>query len=243
MATACAYCKLERELTREHIWPKNILEKTNYGIRFSERAGKVFSGDMVIKDVCAACNNGPLSVLDTYGGYLYDSYFGKFERARESIDFIYDFGKLVRWLLKISFNASRGTGIDSGLLAQYAPIIVSGYECSPIHVGIFIGRIRPTRKNNGQLIKPEGARCGRTQIDGGIYDRWCTTRMLTINTYMFNIVVVRDTSFDAGHIKPLFHRLYGVPLHPRGRVMIPAPTIDTIQAMSGVEKWPRSKTV
>ncbi len=238
MAKPCAFCKIERIATREHIWPKNILEKTNYEIRYSERAQKIFSGDMIIRDVCAICNNGPLSILDAYAGQLYDSHFGKFERATEKIEFSYDYGKFVRWLLKISYNASRGTRVDSELLAQYAPIIISEHECSPAHVAIFIGRIRPSRKNNGQLMKPLGARCGRTRIAGGEYDRWCATRIVTINTYMFNMVVVRDTSFDASYIEPLCRNLYGVPLDPRGHVVIPAPTIDTVQAMSGIESWP-----
>jgi hypothetical protein len=239
MAKTCAYCGVERAATREHIWPKNILEKTSYNIRYSERAGKTFSGDMIVKDVCAICNNGPLSVLDAYAGQLYDAYFGKFERAREAVEFSYDFGKLTRWLLKISYNASRGTGVDSKLLAQYAPAIISEYECSPAHVGVFIGRIRPSRKSNGQLTKPTGARCGRTLIADGAYDQWCATRIVTINTYMFNIFVIRNTAFDASQIQPLFQHLHGVPLHPRGSVVIPVPTIDTLQAMSGVESWPR----
>lgn len=158
---------------------------------------------------------------------------------RESIEFIYDFGKLIRWLLKISYNASRSTGIDSKLLGQYAPTIISEYECSPAHIVAFIGRIRPSRKSNGELIRPAGARCGRTTIAGGDYDRWCATRIVMINTYIFNIVVVRDTSFNGGFIMPLLNHLYGVALQPHGRVDIPPPTIDTLQAMSGIERWPR----
>jgi hypothetical protein len=239
MSKPCAYCRLERTVTKEHIWPKSILLKTDYGVRYSERAGRIFSGDMIIKDVCATCNNGPLSVLDAYASQLYESYFGGFERPRDSIEFNYDFGKLVRWLLKVSYNASRGTGVDSELLAQYALTIISEHECSPVHVGVFVGRISPSRKKNGQLVKPAGARCGRTRIAGGEYDHWCATRIVTLNTYMFNIVVIRDTSSAASHIAALLPHFYGVPLHPRGRVIIPAPTIDTLQAMSGVERWPR----
>ena len=153
MAKACAYCKLERKATKEHIWPKNILAKTDYVVRYSERAGTTFSGDMIIKDVCANCNNGPLSLLDAYAAKLYEAYFGKFGPTRESIEFIYDFGKLVRWLLKISYNASRGTGVDSELLAQYSPVMISEHECSPVYVEVFVGRIRPEQKKEWSTNK------------------------------------------------------------------------------------------
>ena len=239
MGKACAYCNnIFPKLTKEHIWPNNILKHTNYTIRYSERAGKIFSGDMTIKDVCARCNNGPLSKLDTYADELYETYFGKFERPRETIEFHYDFGKLVRWILKVSYNASRGTGIDSDLLSRYAPTIISACDCSPIHVAIFVGRISPGRTRSGELLKPSGARSGRTRIADGSYDEWCATRFLTLNTYMFNIVIVRDSAADARILAGMVPSLYGTTLQPHGSIIIPAPTIDTIQAMAGVEDWP-----
>lgn len=242
MGKRCAYCGHESKMTREHIWPKSFLERTDYKVRYTESAGKVFSGDMTIKDVCGICNNGVLSGLDDYAAKLYDQYFAKFERARSEMDFEYDFGRLARWLLKISYNASRGSGIDSDLLANYIPAIISDYDCSPAHVIIFVGRIQPARMKTGVLMKPLGARCGRTIVADGRYDRWCVTRAVTINSYIFSILIARDIAADAREYIGIANHLYGVPLQPVGRVVIPPPRMDTLQAMAGVESWPTSKS-
>jgi len=71
---------------------------------------KVFSGEFTVKDVCETCNNGELSKLDRYLCVLYDRYFAKIVEDGTSVEFEYDFGRLTRWLLKISYNSSRTTG-------------------------------------------------------------------------------------------------------------------------------------
>lgn len=238
MANACAYCGVEKALTREHVWPKGLITRVDYNLRYSEKTNKVFSGDLIIKDVCADCNNGSLSKLDDYGVALYDSNLGRFDRPRESVLFEYDYGQLSRWLLKISYNASRGSGLDSDILGRYAPILIAGGECCPLYLAIYVGRIAPARKPNGTLLKPSGYRCGRLQVAGGAFERWCTTRVVLINTYLFSMVILREPITEPKIIAPLMESLYGVPLDTSGRVTIPAPTIDTFNAFSGIEKWP-----
>jgi hypothetical protein len=51
--------------------------------------------------------------------------------------------------------------------------------------------VKPNRKVNWR---------GRTKIADGEFDHWCATRVVTLNTYMFNIAFVRDTSFHVGQV-------------------------------------------
>jgi hypothetical protein len=100
-----------------------------YLARLSSRAKKVFSGDMTIADVCSDCNNGPLSELDAYICALYDQYFFRFPERGDVVDFEYDWSLLGRWLLKISYNAARMTGIDAEVLTRFADAIVGTDKC------------------------------------------------------------------------------------------------------------------
>ena len=59
----CAYCDRAGKFTREHIWPDWLLQRTNYTRAFLARAGKIVGRSQTINDVCASCNNGPLSIL------------------------------------------------------------------------------------------------------------------------------------------------------------------------------------
>src|SRR5258708_39077844 len=102
MSSVCAYCRLDRPLTKEHIWPKGFIKRTNYKIRYSAKAPKTFSGEMTIRDVCYSCNNGPLSNLDAYACELFDEYFKNFVQNGEVVSFKYHFSSLTRWLLKVA---------------------------------------------------------------------------------------------------------------------------------------------
>ncbi|MBK8703370.1 MAG: hypothetical protein IPN33_06930 [Saprospiraceae bacterium] len=121
----CAYCGEAGKLTNEHIWPQCIIERVpSYTNRYSEAANKVFKGDLIIKDVCSKCNNGPLSKLDSYLCKLYDQYFQFFPPDETIVNFSYEYNLLFRSLLKISFNAARSSNQDSILLSQYKRVIL-----------------------------------------------------------------------------------------------------------------------
>lgn len=106
----CAYCGTTNPLTKEHIWPKGIINRVpSYIGRYTERANKVQAGELVIKDVCQFCNNGSLSKLDDYLCNLFDSSFKDFVREYETVNFAYDYDLLARVLLKLSFNTARAS--------------------------------------------------------------------------------------------------------------------------------------
>ncbi len=231
-------------LTSEHIWPKAILKRTNYGVHYGMKAGKTFSGDLTINDVCRECNNGPLSKLDEYICQLYDRYFAHVPKPRKSIEFRYDFSLLLRWLLKISYNATRTTGIDADLLSGYSSMLISGYPASPIHTMAFVGTAKagwlkkPNIKKRVK-IRPMVTRCGPVDIPEVDYHEWCALRAVIINGFMFTILLMRQPTVEPDVANELRSRIYGVSLSPDGVIRIPSPKITALDLLEGVQHWPR----
>ena len=88
---------------------------------------KMVGGEHKIKDVCANCNNGPLSDLNNYAkgvlsnaGLLVDN----FENSVVTLKYEYD--TLLRWLLKVSFNSARVEGSHAPLFEPLTPFILDG---------------------------------------------------------------------------------------------------------------------
>jgi len=241
MTKNCAYCEEVKPMTSEHIWPKFILNQTDYNIRYSERSGKVFSGELTVRDVCQECNNLHLGKLDAYASKLYGTYFSKFLKHNQRVVFKYDFGKLVRWLLKVAYNSARTTGHHVELLKAYVPALISEFDCSPINVGVFLTTIEPVeQRKNGVLerIPPLGMRCARIQIPG--YDEsWCVLRLIQMNSYMFVLILMKEATIDPEQaFHEVFHKIPGEVLKPSGRTVVRKPRFNTVQAMSGIENWP-----
>lgn len=106
----CRYCQLEKIMTREHIIPRFIYKflksATPPLIGWNERAGKLISGEATIADVCGDCNGGALSDLDAYGKFfLENNGFLSKVYTKEKTDINYNYDILLRWLLKICYNA------------------------------------------------------------------------------------------------------------------------------------------
>jgi len=115
----CRFCQLEKVMTREHIIPRFIYKflksATPPLIGWNERAGKLISGEATIADVCGDCNGGALSNLDAYGkSFLEENGFLSKIYTKEKTDINYDYDRLLRWLLKICYNALAAKN-DPGL--------------------------------------------------------------------------------------------------------------------------------
>lgn len=111
--STCAYCNLERPLTREHLWPAalharllqvNGDESSSFWLA---RLKKEILNEPKIRDVCATCNNGELSRLDDYICRLFDVALIKIPERYERVHLEYDYHLLKRWLLKICYNSAR----------------------------------------------------------------------------------------------------------------------------------------
>lgn len=138
----CAFCDRDvPRLTKEHLWPAalhtriseaNALPGDRYQF-YLKKIDKTIAGEPQIKDVCATCNNGPLSMLDGYVCQLWDECFHRIVPAGAQIAFRYDYHLLVRWLLKICFNAARMHDSDVRHLRACREYILKG-DRHPDHV-------------------------------------------------------------------------------------------------------------
>lgn len=80
-----------------------------------------------IKDVCSECNNIHLGKLDDEGKRLLtEAGLLKHNYCDEVITLKYDFDKLMRWLLKISFNSARSDGAHSHIFEPHTEYILYG---------------------------------------------------------------------------------------------------------------------
>lgn len=196
MARTCAYCGAHGPLTREHIWPKGIIDRVNYNLRLTGY-GKVISGEMTIANVCANCNNGPLSTLDKYACELYDQYFYQFHDSGSSIEFHYDWWQLGNWLLKASYNAARAArnqhdtkilarctdfirGVDKRQpdLAIWVDLVEPSYVMEQAHLGVY-----PTKKLNPSMVRFAKIKIPNTKL------QHYTLRVVAINSFYFYLAI------------------------------------------------------
>ena len=187
--STCAYCGDSAPLTKEHIWPQCVITRApSYVMRFSAQAKKVFGADLIVKDVCARCNNGPLSVLDAYACNLYDSYFSKTVERNEHVVFRYDHDQLLRWLLKVSYNSSRTTHADAAFHRPLKKYIL-GEAGKPAFVSVMLDIVVPS-VINGIVLDPRATRCARILI--GRNRPWVCVRLVSVNSFYFYIVITAE---------------------------------------------------
>lgn len=134
--SVCAYCKQDRPATREHVIPAFMyaFQKTagDSVIGWNEVVEKMVGGEAKVKDVCASCNNDTLGKLDVYGkNMLADAGLLVHNYLRRDLTLRYDYGQLLRWLLKISFNSSRTDGAHSHIFKEHIPFILGDAPAPP----------------------------------------------------------------------------------------------------------------
>ncbi len=92
----CAYCGQRSEtMSREHVIPAALTGRASQPLIANVRTpnGEVaITGQVTVRDVCPACNNGPLSELDEYAVKLYDAYFCRMVEAGDLVRFEYAMG-------------------------------------------------------------------------------------------------------------------------------------------------------
>lgn len=245
MSKECAYCGLPRPLTREHIWPNAFLRRGNFGLKYSAKAGRTFEGDLIVRDVCGPCNNGPLGTLDNYACELWDSNFRHFPEHLTPVRFQFEYGKLTRWLIKIAFNSARAQGHeDAELFTRYRPILLAEGDSSPLYVNVFVSLVgpgmlafadgRPARK-----IYPQAARSGPLIVPNVNGYQHVSTRMVMINGYFFTLILSRTPTMPGGDMIELLRRIPGEPLALGGEMELMT-TMNANQALTGIGNWPRA---
>jgi len=144
---SCAYCgrkfdKDQFKRTREHVIPDGIIKlfpqqyiNTTNGKKFIDKSGSV------VKDVCAFCNNGILSELDSYGNKLIEEYFiNSIEEnllAEQNVNLNYNL--LSRWLLKIIYNFCRQNKLSYSWFENAIEYITKDIRVLNIKLAVFAG--------------------------------------------------------------------------------------------------------
>jgi hypothetical protein len=191
----CAYCGSNRGLTNEHLFPDCIYERTPgsmISIARTSEGDKAIGGALEIGDVCARCNNGKLSVLDTYICELHDKYFKTIIHAGDRVDFHFDFDLLLRWLLKTGYNTARARGWhvkrDSEL-----PQYILGEGQRPSGFRVFLQLIIPTPTSSREWVtKPDAAEVPPAPVRIDLLDvsklaGFNMGYVVSLNSYLFTI--------------------------------------------------------
>jgi len=189
----CAYCLSTGPFTKEHIWPKALIQKYEALKTYNPKSNKFYTGEAVIKDVCAECNNKRLSPLDSYLSQLYDNFFHKILSPGEAADFEFDYSLLLRALLKISYNSTRASDNEKSkiLHKNFANFIANGGYARKMMLRLQIvtsSRAVNLTDHSEHIMAPELMRCGIVSYDGPLAHRFCI-RMIAINSFWFYLIV------------------------------------------------------
>lgn len=201
----CAYCDDTCKPTREHVIPDWYNETPGATETFSVRAPLThLKGDLLVKDVCGRCNNGVLSDLDSYGKQLYERFFAIPAYADGTITFEYEGDRLIRWLLKLSYNSARAQNADARVLGNYRKVMLGespltervkcwvrliGASCFDDNNNV----VRPARldeQGQSNVVEPRWFRIGQFRL-ADFEGLSLVQRSVTINSYSFTLVVAR----------------------------------------------------
>lgn len=228
----CAYCGQPCQPTREHVIPRWYSDTPGEAETFSARASLThLRGDILVKDVCRACNNGPLADLDAYGKELFDRYLAHPVYTGERVTLDLDGTRLIRWLLKLSFNSARAQNADVRVLGEFSKAIL-GLVPLTGHVRCWLhlvsatcltpeGGVRPAaRADRTEMIvkKPDWFRILQLRLPFDPTTPF-VQRQVIINSFAFTLLVapvgfsLPDRSFD--RLREVFEEL------PLGAVPIP----------------------
>jgi len=130
---SCAYCDGTKELTNEHVIPECYLKTLGPTISIvkTPTEDQAIPNAQEIGDVCAVCNNGPLSLLDTYLASLSQQHFSKIVHPGDRIRFSYDFDQLLRLVLKLGYNVARTRGWPLAVFREARQYILGKEKCPP----------------------------------------------------------------------------------------------------------------
>lgn len=246
MKKVCAYCFQTNKLTKEHVIPDWYirLNRSEDDVCFSERAPKKFVPEMVVRDVCESCNNLHLSRLDAYGKELYEKHFKSYVFKDQSVQFTYDYQRLLKWLIKCSYNSARANNADLEVLKDYARYLISD-DLLPNDIIIFCATIAPSdttafdapvlaKETVDELYGPNWFRLGVFRVkDFDSIDY--SFRSVSINSYSFSLVLPKLKS-DCNQQKRILlskmnnSEVFGVRLTESGSVMLGPPVMDAIRS-------------
>ena len=153
---ACVYCGQRGNLTNEHVVP-DFYHKTfgeTISIVKTPSGDKAIPSPQEVGDVCANCNNGALSRVDSYLADLTKKYFSTIVKPGDRIQFAYDSDLLLRTMLKVAYNVAR-TRNQSIEVFQEARGFILGEKPRPSRFRVFLQLLVPTPARKTELpLKP-----------------------------------------------------------------------------------------
>ena len=198
----CAYCSTKGRMTREELFSQFLQrEDPAYRTFVDYQHGAVRHGKgPVVRDVCRECNNVRLSALDQYGASLYRSALKHPVRIRTEVNFEYDYGKLLRWLLKLAYNDER-THSQPYDIKPFAPYILSDEPAPPMPLSLLAGIVVPSRTTSEQeqngfpkFLYPDRHTLARLYLQPPMQKYVAFARLVAFNAYVFEITAWRVDS-------------------------------------------------
>ena len=244
----CAYCEQDKSLTKEHVIPNWYINfnKSDYDMHYLERSPKKFiDSASTKKDVCSTCNNNALSDLDSYGKELYEQYFGNFIYAGETPEFTYNYQRLVKWLLKCTYNSARVHNTDLEILSEYKGYFITDKPLpddlivyfSTLSPALFIEDASPkiaSRSDETEAIEFKAFRLGIFRLKDFNTINWCF-RSVIINSYVFYLCVPKLSADFIKQKRELINvasktEFISCRLSTSGQMTLPAPFVDCYNA-------------
>lgn len=261
----CAYCGGTGPFTKEHVVPSFLYQKhPNSKFGYNWKAKKYHQWEATIGDVCKKCNNDRLSILDQYGEHFYS--INRCDREFYSANIVrikYNYNLLLRWLLKISFNAIRSKGGHSEFMEKCVPFILYG-DNLPYHSDVFVEiikneRITHTQKRvpskefqNLTYLSTEGFAFGSIGIITANIEVQFEARYVSINSFFFYLflfpqdclvqirsIVLENILQRGGRVTPLEgdRQSVGVMVSPRTLLDVRNDRISTEE----ISAWNKSR--
>lgn len=196
MSKCCAYCFKNETVTREHIFPAGVISKYKSLIATNDKVDFGFRGDLTIKDVCARCNNGPLSQLDTYFVETFVQYMAEPILPGNSIDFRFDYHLLKRFLLKVSYNSARASisgKLDAEAMKHYISYILGEAPIAKdvmMRLQIYTSAKKVNKYTGVQdgFMEARLLRSAKVPYEGN-YSNAYTIRLVVFNSFWFLLFV------------------------------------------------------
>ncbi len=158
--------------------------------RRNVRKGRITS----VRDTCEECNGRILSQLDDYASTLDRKYFLHIVGDAPHIEFTYDFNRLLRWLLKLSYNDDR-TRPPPFETIVFVPYILGKKPKPPLQTNLLLGLITPSSTSREQqdrglpaILKPESCGVGYLYVNEPAKPDIAFGRIVQINSYLFCVI-------------------------------------------------------
>jgi hypothetical protein len=163
----CVYCEQASPLTREHVVPSLLYDHVDRDVlgeigSWNENTKSYLGGELKVKDVCATCNNGVLSELDGNGKDFLESNNLLKALYVEQVYLKYKYDLLLRWLLKIQFNADRASKTAPPPLPHLINYIRTGRNPPSPNRVLIAGELLKPHKVEG----PSSPYFGKTTAEG-----------------------------------------------------------------------------